>query len=152
MIKKRIKIIYVLCGLFLILIIVAAKGYTSKKYKSTNIKVLQNEEIWKAPKSADKLKMIIKDTLIAAQKGKVIFEQQCIICHGETGKGDGIAGTGLNPRPSDLTSENVQNQSDGAIFWKITTGNPPMASYKEIFSKAQRWQLVLYIRSLNKKE
>jgi len=44
----------------------------------------------------------------------------------------------------------VQNQSDGAIYWKITNGNPPMASYKETLTEEQRWQLVNYIRELKR--
>jgi hypothetical protein len=43
----------------------------------------------------------------------------------------------------------VQSQSDGALFWKITNGNPDrgMPSFSRL-PELQRWQLVLYIRSL----
>ncbi len=109
----------------------------------------QNSE-WKAPAKADKLVNPLKDMNLAAEKGKELFDSQCVICHGEYGKGDGIAGVGLTPRPADLTTDKVQKQSDGAIYWKITTGNPPMASYAEIYSDTERWQLVAYIRLLGK--
>ena len=32
-----------------------------------------------------------------------IFEQRCTLCHGPTGKGDGAASAGLNPKPRDYT-------------------------------------------------
>ena len=52
-------------------------------------------------------------------------------------------------RSADLQLPIVQQQSDGTLFWKITNGN--LAHGMPSFSKlpeAQRWQLVLYIRTL----
>ena len=54
----------------------------------------------------------------------------------------------LNPKPADHTSAKVQSQTDGAIFYKITTGRLPMAPYKDVLNDTQRWQLVNYIRTL----
>jgi mono/diheme cytochrome c family protein len=107
---------------------------------------------WVAPAWADTLNNPLKGNEEATQKGKEIFQNTCALCHGQTGKGDGPAGAALQPHPKNLTSEKVQSQTDGAIFWKITTGNPPMASYKDVFSETQRWQLIDYIRLLGKKQ
>jgi len=43
----------------------------------------------------------------------------------------------------------VQQQSDGSLFWKITNGNVKhgMPSFSKI-PELQRWQIVLYIRTL----
>lgn len=105
---------------------------------------------WKAPASADKLKNPLFANSAATQKGKKLYKQMCAICHGNSGKGAGMAGMSLNPRPSDFTSAKLQNQSDGAIYWKMTEGRTPMASYKDILKEEQRWQLVNYIRTLKK--
>jgi len=152
MIKKiDVKVKYVLMSILLILVVVAAKNNTpAENFKNTD-KVLQDDS-WKAPEYADKLVNRLKDLAEASKKGKAIFDTQFLICHGTEGKGDGVAGMGLTPRPANLTSKKVQSQSDGAIYWKITPGKPPMASYKGAFSKTQRWQLVTYIRTLGKKE
>ncbi len=113
------------------------------------INELTAQNNWIAPKEADSfINPLSGKTIIKA--GKKLFKNQCVVCHGALGKGDGVAGMGLNPKPSDLTSEKVQSQSDGALFWKITNGNAPMASYKDILSEEQRWQLVTYIRTLKK--
>ena len=38
--------------------------------------------------------------------------------------------------------------SDGALFWKITQGRPPMTSFRTLLTDDQRWQVVNYIRTL----
>lgn len=106
---------------------------------------------WEAPASADKLQNPYKGNNTATEEGKKLYNQLCSVCHGKKGKGDGLAGMNLNPRPANLTSSKVQSQTDGAIYWKITEGNPPMASYKQALTDQQRWQLVNYIRKLGGK-
>ena len=105
---------------------------------------------WTAPAKASNLINPLKNIAEASRKGQSIFNSQCFTCHGTDGKGDGPAAVSLNPKPANLTSAQVQNQSDGAIFWKITNGNSPMPSFKYALSKTQRWELVDYIRELNR--
>ncbi len=111
----------------------------------------EDKDVWKAPVEADQLINPLKGNADAVKAGKKLYKQQCAICHGDTGKGDGVGGMSLNPKPTNFRSERVQKESDGALFWKITNGNAPMASYKEILSEEQRWQLVNYIRTFSKK-
>lgn len=77
-----------------------------------------------------------------------MFNQMCAICHGNKGDGKDVGGVSLNPKPADFLSINVKNETDGAIFWKMTNGKSPMASYKDMLTENQRWQLVTYIRQL----
>ncbi|MCU4158285.1 cytochrome c [Carboxylicivirga sp. A043] len=104
---------------------------------------------WIAPKEADEIVNPLKGNEEATKAGKVLFQQQCVVCHGTSGKGDGAASVALNPKPANFTSKKVQNETDGAIFWKITTGRPPMISYKDLLIEEQRWQLVNYIRTFS---
>jgi len=103
---------------------------------------------WVAPKEADAMKNPLMNNADATAKGKILYTQFCAICHGDKGKGDGVGGMNLTPKPTNYTSYNVQSQTDGAIYWKITNGNPPMPSYKDILKDEQRWQLINYIRTL----
>lgn len=105
---------------------------------------------WIAPKSADAIKNPLKGNSTATAEGKKLYTQMCAICHGNKGKGDGMAGMSLNPRPANFTKESVQAQTDGAIYWKLTNGRSPMAGYKDILKDNQRWQLVNYIRTFKK--
>ena len=106
------------------------------------------QSTWKAPDEANNLTSPFKNKAAAAESGKVFFNAICFVCHGNTGKGDGINAASLERKPADLTSSKVQKQSDGAIFWKITEGNPPMLRFKETLSEEVRWQLVAYVRTL----
>jgi mono/diheme cytochrome c family protein len=86
---------------------------------------------------------------VAAGK-KISVDKACTACHGETGKGDGPGAAALNPKPADWTAKVVQDQSEGCLFWKLTTGRGAMPPWASI-SEAERWQLVSYIKSLGKK-
>lgn len=102
---------------------------------------------WIAPASADAINNPFAQNEDATRKGKKLYNQLCSICHGDKGKGDGMAGAALTPKPGNFTSNKVQSQSDGAIFWKMTNGRTPMAAYKDLISEEERWQLVNYIRT-----
>ncbi|MBJ7882595.1 c-type cytochrome [Gelidibacter salicanalis] len=103
---------------------------------------------WVAPASADKIVNPLKDDANAAASGKKLYKAMCSVCHGPKGKGDGMAGAGLTPKPTDLINETFQSQSDGAIFWKIAEGRAPMASYKSSIPEKKRWEIINYIRTL----
>lgn len=110
----------------------------------------QQNEIWKAPKEADLMKNPFVDNAAATEKGRKLFLTICNVCHGDKGKGDGVGAIVLNPKPANFTVPRIQNQSDGSIFWKLTTGKDAMASYQNSFTIEQRWQLVNYVRELGK--
>ena len=86
---------------------------------------------WTAPASANSYQNPYQGNANATAEGKNLYNQLCAICHGNKGKGDGLAGMTLKPRPANFTNKPVQAQTDGAIYWKITEGNLPMASYAD---------------------
>jgi mono/diheme cytochrome c family protein len=84
--------------------------------------------------------------------GKALFAQNCVACHGATGRGDGVASKGLNPPPADLTRlARMRIASDGYLYWTIAEGgaqfSSAMPSMKASLSQSDIWKLVLYLRT-----
>ncbi len=104
---------------------------------------------WTAPKSADAKKNSMTYNVESVAAGQKLYSMLCVVCHGDKGKGDGISASALATKPSNLISSKVQRQSDGALFWKLSEGNPPMLSFKSALSEEQIWQIVNYVRSLD---
>ncbi|HEY2994251.1 MAG TPA: cytochrome c [Methylomirabilota bacterium] len=106
---------------------------------------------WKAPADQKGVKNPMAGNKAAVAEGKKLAETNCVTCHGPEGKGNGPAAAALPPpKPADWTSAKVAAETDGEIFWKISNGRGSMPPWKHLPDN-QRWQLVTYIRSLQKK-
>jgi mono/diheme cytochrome c family protein len=98
-------------------------------------------EIESAPEKARAKRNPFEQNDNAISAGKILFEQHCAECHGETALGGKKA-------PS-LRAAEVQGASPGAIFWILTNG--VVRRGMPVWSKLpeqQRWQLVTYLKSL----
>lgn len=102
-----------------------------------------------APESEKNKKSPVAPGPKVIEQGKKVAQVNCASCHGNTGKGNGPAAMALSPKPADWTSKKVQDETDGEIFWKITTGRGAMPSWKHL-PEHDRWALVQHIRSLRK--
>lgn len=102
---------------------------------------------WKAPPEAEAVKNPVGADAASIAAGKEMWQQNCAICHGDDGKGDGPQSAALAVAVGDLTSERTQSQSDGALFWKITVGKPPMPPFMD-WEENERWNVVNYLRTL----
>lgn len=105
---------------------------------------------WVAPKEADNVKNPLAGNTNVLANAKARYVGYCAPCHGDKGRGDGPAASGLNPKPADHTSSAVQSETDGALFWKLSEGRNPMPAYKKVFTDQERWELITYIRTLAK--
>ena len=103
----------------------------------------QQDPGWRAPADAAARTNPLASRPEAAAGGEKLFKRNCVECHGADG-------TGLAKKnAADLLLPAVQSQSDGSLFWKITNGNTDrgMPSFSRL-PELQRWQLVLYLRTL----
>jgi mono/diheme cytochrome c family protein len=96
---------------------------------------------WQAPRQAAARPNPLAATAEIVGGGRKLFLRHCAECHGSDGQG--------GKRAADLLLPVVQEQSDGALFWKISNGNPRrgMPSWGRL-PEPQRWQLVHYVRTL----
>jgi mono/diheme cytochrome c family protein len=106
------------------------------------------EEAWTAPSRASRKAnpVAVDDQSLAT--GKALYAKHCLSCHGATGLGNGPAAKDLEKSPGDLSKPKMWEQTDGAIFWKITTGKKPMPSFEALTTEQERWQIVNYMRTL----
>jgi mono/diheme cytochrome c family protein len=105
---------------------------------------------WVAPAPEKAKKSPQPNDKKTVEQGEKIAKVNCVTCHGSGGKGDGPAAVALNPKPADWTSKRVQDDTDGELFWKITTGRGAMPPWGQL-PESDRWALVQYIRSLGGK-
>ncbi len=101
-----------------------------------------------APSAAKKNPIAPMQNSIAA--GQKIYLKTCALCHGKSGDADGPAVIELNIHPAKLSDPKLATESDGSLFWKITTGKKPMPAFGKRLSETDRWHLVNYIRTLPK--
>jgi mono/diheme cytochrome c family protein len=97
---------------------------------------------WIAPESAISRPNPLAGNADAVKGGRKLFLRHCAACHGGDGTGIG--------RAANLQSADVQIESDGILFWKITNGNldrgmPAFSGMPAL----ERWQLALYIHKMN---
>ncbi len=106
---------------------------------------------WKAPAKERKMKNPTPNTPDSRRSGQELYEGKCASCHGMKGDGKGESGKGLKPPPSDFTDRHMMKEmTDGEMFWKITTGKPPMPPYGKELTEKERWDLVNYLSSFAK--
>lgn len=111
---------------------------------------LAQKKAWLVPQAYINLNNPTKADSATLKAAKALYIKYCAPCHGVTGKGDGPANASLNPNPANHTSITMLNETDGSLWYKITTGRNPMPENKSILTENQRWELVTYIRTLAK--
>lgn len=84
-------------------------------------------------------------------KGKMLYQKNCVACHGETGKGDGVLASTLDPAPTNFLDKARMDQlSVFAVYNTITLGveGTGMAPYAKTMSDDERWSLAFYISGM----
>ncbi len=93
----------------------------------------------------------IPATADSLQRGKVLFGETCVPCHGATGQGNGLTAKFFpNTKPADLTSAPIQSLGDNDIFLVLTQGFGVMPSMAENLDSQDRWDVINYVRTLKK--
>lgn len=79
--------------------------------------------------------------------GRMYYQINCAVCHGEAGKGDGpiLATKAIFPPP--LIGASAEGRSDGYIWGIMRNGRGAMPSYNRI-EELDRWDVVNYVRGL----
>jgi mono/diheme cytochrome c family protein len=87
-------------------------------------------------------------TADSLQRGSILFDMNCVMCHDQDGSGKGRLSGYFTPPPANLTSDAVQALTDQQIFMVITEGWGLMPSIAENLLPVERWDVVNHVRSL----
>ncbi|MEI7662329.1 MAG: c-type cytochrome [Bacteroidota bacterium] len=114
---------------------------------STGIRV--SAQTWVVPDDQKAITAPAKFTPDMQKQGELIYTKNCQSCHGLPGKDNWVKQ--LVPPPGDLAKEKAQKQTDGEIFFRITTGKAPMPEFRNIIAEDDRWSVIAFLRSFNPK-
>jgi putative copper resistance protein D len=82
-------------------------------------------------------------------RGRALYDDNCVSCHGLSGRGDGPAALSLPIRPADLTEPHLFAHSAGELFFWISRGraNGTMPGFAAALAPNQRWDVINFIRA-----
>jgi mono/diheme cytochrome c family protein len=89
----------------------------------------------------------VEATDASIARGRELFQANCTVCHGVTGRGDGPAASSLAIPPADFVVH-VPYHTDKFFFEVISRGfGDVMPSFGEQLSEEDRWNLVNFLRA-----
>lgn len=99
----------------------------------------------------------IKDFPIAVDEelmklGQHKYAVTCIVCHGESGDGNGITKSYGMIATVSYHDERIRTMPIGEIFNTITHGKGQMNTYADKLSPYERWAVIAYVRALQRSQ
>lgn len=90
------------------------------------------------------------DSASAANSGAGIYRQNCAVCHGLNGLGNGPNALAMNKKPANFTRPFFKDYSNETWYYKVSEGvaGTRMPRWKLKLSPEQRWYLVAYLKTL----
>ncbi len=85
----------------------------------------------------------------AEERGRALFARHCTSCHGPDAKGDGPVSAKFPPAPN-LRYASICKRTDGVLYGTLTAGGKAMPSMREGTTSSDRWDLVAFVRSLQR--
>ena len=95
----------------------------------------------------------LPDDTATISRGAVVYRQNCAMCPGASGAGDGPAGRHLSPPPTDLAwlARMPTAQRGPFMYWSIAAGGSQfgsaMPAFKSTLAKDDIWAVIAYIRA-----
>jgi len=101
---------------------------------------------WMAPADEEKRPNPVASGMKSIERGKIIYLENCAVCHGERIDGMKAEETGLQMDSPNL-KKRLLTHTDGDFFWKIQNGRGDMPPFREDLTEEQTWDVINYIRN-----
>lgn len=85
---------------------------------------------------------------ISLQRGHILYDLHCQLCHGELGHGDGPLADYFDRTPENLTGPQITAEFDGSVYLTIVQGFGEMPPLAENLTPRERWDVVNFVRTL----
>jgi mono/diheme cytochrome c family protein len=82
------------------------------------------------------------------QEGRELYDALCSVCHGRTGRGDGMVVRHGFPAPPSFHEERLQTMLPERIVKVITEGFGDMYPYANQVEPEDRWAVAAYVKAL----
>jgi len=112
-------------------------------------------EVMPSLTTADRLVNARTRTSESINRGRFLYETYCLVCHGESGRGDGpISSAAGGPYfgVRSLVNDTIARRSDGYVYAVVVNGQMMgrglMPVYGDKVRGDDRWDLVNYVRTL----
>jgi mono/diheme cytochrome c family protein len=102
---------------------------------------------WKAPARAARKANPVAADAASIKAGKALYAAECLDCHGGRGAGDGPGSRDLKSPVPDLSKADLWRQTDGELFWKLSSGRGDMPGFDDMLSEEERWHVLNYARA-----
>jgi len=84
----------------------------------------------------------------AVVRGAAIYAQNCAVCHGADGRGNGSAAASLPTKPADLTKPHLFAHNVGDLYWWVGHGlGGVMPAFEARLTPTDRWNVIQFIRA-----
>jgi mono/diheme cytochrome c family protein len=131
----------------ILILLTVAIGITGISFTVKNM----NQKPWPVPDNFKKMKNPIASDATSIADGKALWNTHCKSCHGAKGLGDGSKAAQLKTEAGDFSKAEMQSQTDGALFYKLSEGRDDMPNFKKKMPEAdERWSLVNFMRTMKK--
>ncbi len=89
--------------------------------------------------------------------GRRVYYENCVFCHGDNLKGNGIFAYGLEPIPANFSDPTtIAMLQESYLFWRIAKGGPglpqesfpwasAMPAWEKFLSEEEIWDVILFL-------
>lgn len=82
------------------------------------------------------------------QRGAILYDIHCALCHGTEGTGDGPLAIYFERTPENLVAGRAAAEFDGSVYLAIFQGFGEMPGLAENLTVRERWDVINYVRTL----
>ncbi len=97
------------------------------------------------------LKNPLPNDTASLARGQQVYAQNCAVCHGPRGAGNGPLAANLNPPPATLQGGHLLTHTDGDLYYWLSHGIPgtAMPAFSGSLNDGDIWAAIRYVRTLN---